>query len=246
MAALRAAMLAAAFFLAGCNATGTTPAAFLLGFEPSAQRIHGYDAVAAVPYVARLASADLETVNNAVNDVPYRADERREWIAPRDFWQRGGDCEDYAMTKAAELKAAGRQGLWLAVLTDGPHGEAHAVLAVEEGGKVVALDNRASRPVAWASLAAEYRPAYIIDIETGKVFRRKSGRRSKPSSKRCVSVIAAGAHPPHPRGIFEQGRERRFRTEWRRPARGHAHAYALREYAAIRSFPGSEALVPRA
>ena len=168
-------MLAAAFLLAGCNATGTTPAAFLQGFEPSAQRIHGYDAAAAVPYGARLASADLETVNKAVNTVPYRADPRGEWIAPRDFWRRGGDCEDYAMAKAAELKAAGRRGLWLAVLTDGPHGEAHAVLAVADGGKVVALDNRMARPVPWASLAARYWPAYIIDIGTGKVLRRKSG-----------------------------------------------------------------------
>lgn len=164
--------IAAALLLAGCNGT-TTREAFLAGFEPSGQRIHGYDRAAAVPYRPRLASADLAHVNSAVNAVPYRHDPQREWIPPRDFWQRGGDCEDYALTKAAELKAAGRRGLWLAVLTDGPKGEAHAVLAADDGGEIVALDNQQPRPVSWQHIAAQYAPAYIIDIEGGGVYRAR-------------------------------------------------------------------------
>lgn len=169
-------LLAAGLVITSCNTTGTTPAMFLRGFEPSGQRIHGYDRAAAAPYSIRVNSADLETVNTAVNAVPYRHDARGEWIAPRDFWRRGGDCEDYAMAKAAELKAAGRRGLWIAVLTDGPLGEAHAVLAVSDGDEIVALDNRTTRILPWASVAARYLPAYIIDTETGAVYRRKSDR----------------------------------------------------------------------
>jgi predicted transglutaminase-like cysteine proteinase len=173
MAALRASLLVAVIWLAGCGSVETTPAEFLSGFTPTKQRIHGYDAAMAAPYAPRLNSADLALVNGAVNKIPYRHDPRREWIAPRDFWTVGGDCEDYALTKAAELRAAGRNGLWLAVLVNGPAGEAHAVLVAEDGGRMITLDNRETKLVPWSVTAARYEPAYIISVGTGEVLRSR-------------------------------------------------------------------------
>ncbi|MBL8884930.1 MAG: transglutaminase-like cysteine peptidase [Hyphomicrobium sp.] len=138
------------------------------------------------PYTPRLSTANLGRVNSEVNKVPYRSDPHRKWIAPRDFWSVGGDCEDYAMAKAAELQAAGRQGLWLAVLTNGPAGEAHAVLVAEDQGGMVTLDNREAKLVPWSITAARYEPAYIVSVGTGQVFRTRHRAR-----------IRSGIAPPN-------------------------------------------------
>lgn len=173
MLALRTSLCAALVLLTACGASRTTPGDFLSDFEPTKQRIHGYDAAMSSSYAPLLLSSDLALVNGAVNKIPYRRDTRREWIAPRDFWSVGGDCEDYALTKAAELRAAGRSGLWLAVLVNGPAGEAHAVLVAEDQGGMVTLDNREAKLVPWSITAARYEPAYIVSVGTGQVFRSR-------------------------------------------------------------------------
>ena len=174
MTGFRASLLVVAvIWLAGCAAVETTPTEFRSGFTPTKQRIYGYDIAMSRSYAPRLNSNNLDLVNSRVNEIPYRSDPRREWIAPSDFWNVGGDCEDYAMAKAAELRAAGRGGLWLAVLVNGPAGEAHAVLVAEDAGKMITLDNRESKLVPWSVTAARYEPAYIISVGTGEVFRSR-------------------------------------------------------------------------
>ena len=98
----------------------------------------------------------LERVQGEVN----AAIAPRQEPAGRDLWQAGapsGDCEDYALTKRQRLLAAGLPGAALHLATVLlPHGERHAVLAVDTDQGTLVLDNLRPRivplrdlPYAW-------------------------------------------------------------------------------------------------
>ena len=62
----------------------------------------------------RPALDQLAAVNDYVNRVRYRDDRvnwglRDYWAAPREFFARGGDCEDFAIAKYLSLRALGFQ-----------------------------------------------------------------------------------------------------------------------------------------
>ena len=69
----------------------------------------------------------------------------------QDLWQLGaasGDCEDYALAKQAALRAAGLPAGAARLATARlPHGELHAVLAVETDRGTLVLDNLQRRVV---------------------------------------------------------------------------------------------------
>lgn len=106
---------------------------------------------------ARIAGSDVlaavETVNRAVNRRhPAISDRRR--FGREDHWAelgpRGGDCEDFALTKMRELLRAGVASRDLRVATVLDHDrQPHAVLVVTAGGTDLVLDNLTDRILPW-------------------------------------------------------------------------------------------------
>ena len=111
----------------------------------------------------------IVAVNRYVNRFEYRTDYRNYgvadyWATPRQFFARGGDCEDFAIVKYLTLKALGwRQSqLRLVVLIDRRKRQAHAVLAVYHAGRRHILDNQFRRVMRDTQIA-HYRPVYSIN-----------------------------------------------------------------------------------
>lgn len=112
--------------------------------------------------------AELEMINDAINVVPYVAD-NSSFGEPPDLWKfipdgKGFVCRDYAVAKAAELVAEGWQPADLSVVLcytepvpGFPDGEYHAVLWAEAGGESWVLDNRAPQIYRWDQPPYPYR-----------------------------------------------------------------------------------------
>lgn len=105
--------------------------------------------------------AQLEAVNDYLNKIPYAADADNYgvddyWATPREFFAKGGDCEDYAIAKYLSLRALGwpAERLRIVVLFDRERDLVHAALVAYHGGI-----------------------AYLLDIEIGAVTdHRRVGR----------------------------------------------------------------------
>lgn len=117
--------------------------------------------------------ADLATkmaaVNRAVNQRRYVLDADNwglydHWSTPDEFWARGGDCEDFAVTKYLALRHLGLPvaNLRVAVVKDAHRQSVHAVTIVYQGPRIWVLDNR-SRRVRPASEVKHYEPIYSIN-----------------------------------------------------------------------------------
>lgn len=96
-------------------------------------------------------TADLLALADRVQrDVNNRVQPRAE-PPGRDLWRvavTSGDCEDYALAKQAELRAAGVPAAATRLVTARlTSGEMHAVLAVETTRGTLILDNLHPRPV---------------------------------------------------------------------------------------------------
>lgn len=114
-------------------------------------------------------AAQLRAVNRFVNRFAYRTDSRNYgrvdyWATPREFFARGGDCEDFVIVKYLTLKALGwrQRQLRLVVLIDRRKRQAHAVLAVFHAGRRHILDNQ-YRDVMRDTQIRHYRPVYSIN-----------------------------------------------------------------------------------
>ena len=86
------------------------------------------------------------------------------WAIPKQFLQRGGDCEDYAITKFLSLRWLGLQQLAtrIVVLQDANLGIPHAVLAVYLDGDTLILDNQVNEVISHRNIR-HYIPIYSID-----------------------------------------------------------------------------------
>lgn len=135
---------------AECGPSGWRAAfAGLLG-KPAAEQVAGVQVVVnALPYVSDLANWGM-------------AD---RWETPAEMFARGGDCEDFALTKYFALRALGlaESAMRLAIVWDNRDSEQHAVLFVEAGGQSWVLDNKFAAPVAAAELAARYRVIWSVN-----------------------------------------------------------------------------------
>ncbi len=114
----------------------------------------------------------LEKLNRAINRERYREDGRNwgrrdYWAAPREFFARGGDCEDFVIVKYLSLRALGfpAADLRLAILYDTRRAIAHAVLAVKLEGEDLVLDNVHSRILPLRKLP-HYQVHYSVNEET--------------------------------------------------------------------------------
>jgi predicted transglutaminase-like cysteine proteinase len=134
------------------------------------------ESAVATPALSRLLAAIFADVNRRVTPLaePPGSDDWR----PIDG-TGAGDCEDFALTYAAALLAAGvpRGALELALaLTE--DGEPHVVLAVATSAGTVVLDNRAPTPLPWRRLPYRWlalqgahttgwqllRPTHAVDV----------------------------------------------------------------------------------
>lgn len=86
------------------------------------------------------------------------------WAIPRQFLERGGDCEDYAITKLLSLRWLGHQELQsrIVVLQDTNLGIPHAVLAVYLDGDTLILDNQVNEILSDKDIV-HYVPIYSLD-----------------------------------------------------------------------------------
>lgn len=158
--------------LAACSAPPSRRA-FLDEFTIDNEYLPRFAAARNVAYVPRIREDGIEAINTAVNAVPYVSDGSGDrWDAPARFWSRGGDCEEYALTKGLELLAQDYEAVYLVVARDRVRGIDHAVTVVDDRGMRV-LDNQESTILAWDRAKARYIPHYAIDLASSRVYRAK-------------------------------------------------------------------------
>jgi len=114
--------------------------------------------------------AKLETANRFINRYPYVPTWQNwhrlsYWEAPFEFLARGGQCQDYAITKYMALHAAGVNDAQIRVLLvrDTDLGVDHAVLLADVDGVSYILDNLNANIVP-ANRDTQYRPFYAISL----------------------------------------------------------------------------------
>jgi len=114
-------------------------------------------------------TTQLRLVNHAVNRQQYVEDsanwQRADyWATPLQFFERSGDCEDFAVAKFLALRALGvpSRDLRIVVLHDRRRDMMHAVLAVYVEGEAYILDNLTDAVVA-ADDIHSYKPIYSIN-----------------------------------------------------------------------------------
>ena len=114
----------------------------------------------------------LDQINRFMNRAPYITDPRNYkmadyWATPRQFFNRDGDCEDYAIAKYMSLRALGwdNDHMRIVVLQDLNLRIAHAVLVVYRDGIAWVLDNQIKQVVA-AGRIRHYRPYYSLNEES--------------------------------------------------------------------------------
>lgn len=113
----------------------------------------------------------LKLVQQFVNSQKYASDDTLwgsadYWSSAAEFLQRGGDCEDFALTKYRALIDAGfpAENLRLVLVEENFTGEQHAVLAVNHNGRRLILDNRRDE-IEDHELVSNYRPLYSMNAE---------------------------------------------------------------------------------
>lgn len=114
----------------------------------------------------------LKAVNDYLNRIAYVADIENYgaedfWATPRQFFAKGGDCEDYAIAKYFSLRALGwpAERLRVVVVNDLDRDLVHAALVVYHGGTGYVLDIEIPE-VTDQRKVARYKPIFAI-AETG-------------------------------------------------------------------------------
>lgn len=113
--------------------------------------------------------SQLTTVNKTINALPYRSDaanwgQADYWETPSEMFDRGGDCEGFALTKYHALRRLGfaEEALSIAVVWDATDREQHAVLLVRTGDRVRVLDNKRGKMMDWQALSGRYQTLYTL------------------------------------------------------------------------------------
>jgi predicted transglutaminase-like cysteine proteinase len=129
-------------------------------------------------------------VNDVVNRIPYISDQQvygksDYWATPMEFTARGGDCEDYAITKYVALRALGmpEERLRILILQDMQKNIPHAVLVVYTDAGPMILDNQI-KSVMPAERVSHYKPIFSINREAWWLH-------TKPKSN--VTVVASSS-----------------------------------------------------
>lgn len=111
----------------------------------------------------------MEAINRHMNHAPYITDivnwgVQDYWATLRQFFQKDGDCEDYAIAKYFSLKNLGfdPNDMRIAVVQDTNLDVAHAVLVVYVDNKTWILDNQIPQVVGEKTIL-HYKPLYSIN-----------------------------------------------------------------------------------
>ena len=122
--------------------------------------------------------SQVQVVNAYVNRQRYFTDPRNYgvkdyWASPAQFFERNGDCEDYAIAKFMSLRTLGftNDEMRIVVLQDMNLRVGHAILVVNVGGQALVLDNQV-RSVVRAETIHHYRPIYSINEHNWWLHRR--------------------------------------------------------------------------
>ena len=114
----------------------------------------------------------VRLVNDHLNRIRFIEDRdnwgaKDYWAAPGEFFGRGGDCEDYALTKYLSLRKLGfsAEQLRLVVLKDKRRRVAHAILVVKLGDESLVLDNLHDQVVSWSDVG-HYKPLYSLNEDS--------------------------------------------------------------------------------
>jgi predicted transglutaminase-like cysteine proteinase len=86
------------------------------------------------------------------------------WATPIEFFQRGGDCEDYAIAKYTALRMLGvpENRLRIAIVQDMQKNIPHAVLIVYTDQGAMVLDNQIKSTIS-ADNVRHYKPIFSIN-----------------------------------------------------------------------------------
>lgn len=110
----------------------------------------------------------IKAVNDYMNKIAFVPDtknygETDHWATPIEFLARGGDCEDYAISKYISLRALGvpKDKMRLAIVNDSVMRMPHAVLVVYDKGEAKILDNQNPAILDSADIT-RYTPIYSI------------------------------------------------------------------------------------
>ena len=112
----------------------------------------------------------LYRVNRYMNHHRYRTDQRNWrrpdfWAVPEQLFDRGGDCEDFAIAKYVSLRALGipADRMRVLVVYDRKEREDHAFLLVSGANETLVLDNKYQRVVSWVDTRSRYQPYYSLN-----------------------------------------------------------------------------------
>lgn len=115
------------------------------------------------------AMEQIMAVNDYVNQKTYRLDRENYgmndyWATPMEFLYKGGDCEDYAITKLLSLRQLGfaPDSMRMVVLIDTKLKTPHAALALYTNDDILILDNQTQDVVSHQRLS-HYVPIYSIN-----------------------------------------------------------------------------------
>lgn len=114
-------------------------------------------------------TAQIRAVNDYMNKAAYVIDPINYgvpdyWATPFQFFQKDGDCEDYAIAKFVSLRALGvsNDDMRIVVLKDENLNVIHSVLAVYQNGKILILDNQIGQVIEDKKIN-HYKPIYSIN-----------------------------------------------------------------------------------
>ena len=110
-----------------------------------------------------------DRVNNMANKVRYISDNKNwgksdYWETPVEFFTRGGDCEDFAITKYTSLRALGvpDDRMRIAIVKDMEKNVPHAILIVYGDKGTYVLDNQIKQMRSQNSIS-HYKPIFSIN-----------------------------------------------------------------------------------
>jgi predicted transglutaminase-like cysteine proteinase len=161
------------------------------------------------------ALTQLKAVNAHLNRIPYRTDHENYgaddyWATPREFFARGGDCEDYAIAKYLSLKALGwpAERLRVAVVHDNARDLVHAALIAYHGGDAYVLDIEITEVTDHRNIA-RYLPIFSISengwwsyqtvppVEAAKAIAKATDGAAAERAAARVAARTPAWHSPH-------------------------------------------------
>ena len=122
-----------------------------------------------------------QAVNRFINTWPYKLDitvwgVEDYWEAPIDFFQKSGDCEDFAIAKYFALRNLGipASAMRIVILQDSVRRIAHAVLVLFIDNDALVLDNLTNALLSHKRLS-HYLPQFSVNEESRWVYVRPTG-----------------------------------------------------------------------